>query len=45
MREWGLFTKQKQSHTQKTNLWLPGGKGGDEEQLGGLGFTCTHWYV
>ena len=23
-----LFTEQKQTHTQKTNLWLPKGKGG-----------------
>ena len=25
-----LFTKQKESQMQKTNLWLPRGKGGDK---------------
>ena len=25
-----LFSKQKQTHGQKTNLWLPKGKGGND---------------
>ena len=41
-----LFTKQKQNHRckkqtyinktkqNKTNLWLPGGKGGEKDKLG-----------
>ena len=28
-----LFTKQKHSQTQRTNLWLPGGKGGLWEMI------------
>ena len=30
-----LFTKQKDSQTQKTNLWLPKRKGGERDKLGG----------
>ena len=29
-----LFTKQTQTHRQKTNLWLPKGKGGGKDKLG-----------
>ena len=28
MTQMNLFTKQKQPHRQKTNLWSPKGKGG-----------------
>ena len=27
--------------SQRTNLWLPGGKGGGEGEVGSLGLTCT----
>ena len=29
-----LFTKQKQTHRQKINLWLPKGKGERRDKLG-----------
>ena len=35
-----LFTKQKQTHRLREQLWLPGGKPG-EGQIGSLGLTCT----
>ena len=41
-----LFTKQKQTHRQKTNLWLPKGKGGGGgiNQEFGIN-TCTLLYI
>ena len=35
MDQMNLFTKQKQTYRQKTNLWLPKGKGGGIDKLGG----------
>ena len=37
-----LFTKQKETHRLRMNLWLAEGKDGAKEQLGHLGWTCAH---
>ena len=42
MIQMNLLTKQKQTQTLKTNLWLPKGKGGGREF--GTG-TCTLLYM
>ena len=34
MTQMNLFTKQKQPHRQKTNLWSPKGKGGGNKEFG-----------
>ena len=35
------LTKQRETHSQKVNSWLPGRKG----YLRTLGRSCTHWYI
>ena len=41
-----LFTKQKQTHRLKTNLWLPKGKGGVGRMDWRFGISiCTLWYM
>ena len=40
-----LFTKQKYLQTQKTNLWLPNGKGVGEGYTRWLGLTYTYYYI
>ena len=44
MIQMNLFTKQKQTHRQKTNLWSPKGKG-EEGKIRSLGLTYTHYYI
>ena len=41
-----LYIRQKQTHRQKTNLWLPKGKcWGQEGSVRSLGLTETHDYT
>ena len=40
-----LYTKQKQTHRQKTNLWLPKGEGGGRNKLGVQKLAYTHYYI
>ena len=47
-----LFTKQKQTHRLKTNLWIPkkkggraGGGGDGQWEIRSLGLTHTHDYI
>ena len=46
-----LSTKQKQTQTSKTNLWLPKGEGvgergkGIEEWSGSLRLKCAHYCI
>ena len=39
-----IYKTETDSQTQKTNLWLPKGKGG-EGYIRSLGLTDTHYYV
>ena len=34
MIQMNLPTEQKQSHRQRTHVWLPQGKGGERDELG-----------
>ena len=37
-----IYKRETDSQTQKTNLWLPNGKGDREEQIRSMGLTATH---
>ena len=44
MTQMNLFTKTDiDTQTQKTNLWLPSGMGG--EQIGSLGLTDANYFI
>ena len=40
-----IYKTETDSQTEKTNLWLPEGKGGGEGYLRRLGLTYTHYYI
>ena len=40
-----IYKTEADSQLQRTNLWLPVGKGCGEGQIGSLGLTCTYWYI
>ena len=47
-REWiqmNVFTKQKETHTSKTNLWLPKEKGVREEWTGGFRMAFAQYCI
>ena len=40
-----VFTKQKETHTSKTNLWLPKEKGVREEWTGGFRMAFAQYCI
>ena len=40
-----VYAKQKDSQIQKTNLWLPKGRGKGEGQIRGMVLTGTNYYI
>ena len=40
-----IYKTEIDSQIQKTNLWLPKGKGGGEGQISDLGLTDTNYYI
>ena len=40
-----IFTKQKQTHKQRTDLWLPRGKGEGGGRIGSLGLADANYYT
>ena len=40
-----IYKTEIDSQTQKTNLWLPKGKGREEGQISGMGLRDTNCYL